>query len=116
LLLILFTLASRAEDNSYAKQIADFRQEHESSTRKDTGPLLLVSRVELPEGETVVQLQPGRRFGSMRRTGTAATFTPERGVGITQADTAAKAIKEEGFTKWWLRATTAPGKSNGPRR
>jgi hypothetical protein len=41
LLLMLFTVASRAEDNSYAKQIADFRQEHESSIRKDTGPLLL---------------------------------------------------------------------------
>ena len=37
LLLILFTLASQAEDKSYAKQIADFRQEHESSIRSDTG-------------------------------------------------------------------------------
>jgi uncharacterized protein len=85
LLLILFTLASQAEDKSYAKQIADFRQEHESGIRSDTGPLLLVSRFELPEGETVVQLRPGRRFGIVRRGGSTATFIPEPGVAIKYA-------------------------------
>ena len=85
LLLLLFTVASQAEDKSYAKQIADFRQEHESSIRKDTGPLLLVSRVELAEGDTVVQLDPGPRFGTVRRTGSTATFIPEPGVAITYA-------------------------------
>jgi uncharacterized protein (DUF1684 family) len=82
-LLILFALTSHAEDKSYAKEIADFHQEYESSIRNDTGPLLLVSRVELPEGETVVQLRPGRRFGTVRRNGRTATFTPEPGVAIT---------------------------------
>jgi hypothetical protein len=72
LLLILFTLTSQAEDKSYAKQIADFRQEHESGIRSDTGPLLLVSRFELPERETVVELRPGRRFGIVRRSGSTA--------------------------------------------
>ena len=83
LLLLLFTLALYAEDKDYSKQVADFRQEHESKIRNDTGPLLLVRRVELPEGETAVELGPDRRFGKVRRMGSIVTFTPARGAAIT---------------------------------
>ena len=83
LALIFAALASFAEEKDYAKQIADFRQKHEAGIRADSGPLLLVSRVELLEGETTIELESGRRFGRVRRTGSTATFTPEPGVAIT---------------------------------
>src|SRR5438270_8371185 len=82
LLLLLFTVGLHAEGKDYNKQMAEFRQQLEASIRGDNGPLVAVGARDLPERETVVQLESGTPFGTMRRTGNTATFTPEPGVSL----------------------------------